>query len=75
MSGGVAYEMTAQTWYVEDTEVDLEAYFVDAYALFTERLRRFYEMRRVPNLEEEQELRFMLEVLVDTKRFLENERK
>lgn len=50
-------------------EKDLSAYFENAYALFLERLDIFRRLPRPLNAEEEKELRFMFDALIEAKEF------
>jgi hypothetical protein len=49
---------------------DPERYFKKSYRIFQSRLEKFRESTAAPTAEEERELKFMMEALIDAKRLL-----
>jgi len=55
-------------------ERNLKRYFESSYKVFLTRMEQFREQEGVPNAEEEKEIRFMVEALLEAKQLLYGEK-
>lgn len=56
----------------EFDETSLKKYFENGYKIFSQRLKKFGNFKNKLTVKEETELKFMLESLIDAKKFWQN---
>lgn len=68
---GFAPSLLHDRW-EEFDEAALKKYFENGYKIFSERLKTFGNLKNKLTVKEETELKFMLEALIDAKKFSQN---